>query len=248
MIKIIKNAMDQTDFNGLLDFVAVFNQLQRLQEWKKFGKFWHMNPEDREKFFDESTDSPTYLSLHFCKDLTPLLMKSCAFSSRNNQDKFYDSRTDENSHRHSIFRPEGETGHFYYKNTKDLLLTFNPFVEIMWECKGESTPRSFEISFCHQKDNISFESYNVDLSDEHEQPWEAYNFGWLNTEEVPVTVKIEQEEITLEPNTLVISDKIIELATPSEDFVFSIKFYLTNGTDKLIDHNHEAFVIVEDFK
>lgn len=246
MIKVIKNAMNDSDFHALLDLWDVANKMPKFQKWKKYGRFWWVDSEVIEKFFDESINSPTYLSMHFIKDYAGSKIKYTEFCSRNNQDQYYKwAPFHEVSKKRSLTGITSNTKHFYYNTVKDMLYPFNPFAEILWQLKGDNTPKCFEISICHQTENINFESYNVDYSDEEEHPWESYSFGWLNIEKKPVTVKIEQEEITLQPNTLVVSDKVIELAAPSQDLVFSIKFYLTNGTDNLVDHNYDAFVIDE---
>jgi len=258
MIKIIENALNDSDFYGILEFWEDVRESEKFKKWKKYGKFWWVYPEIRENFFNESLNTPTYLSMHFIYDYPTEVVKSFEFCSRNNQDQYYNwapfynnpsmSRGIYGVYKPLVYATSGTPNkkHSYYKNVKDILCTLNIFAETLLECKGNNQPVCFEISLCAQTENINFESYNVDYSDEEAYPWESYSFGWLNTETKPVTIKIEHEEITLQPNTLVVSDKNIELATPSQDLVFSIKFYLTNGTDNLIDHNYEAFTIEED--
>lgn len=242
---------------------------RKMTKWLKYGKFAFLKDEVREKYFDPKKHAPISLSTMVIDNFMDNYLRSCVISNENNQDAFYKILSEQGRevlgtyHLTNLEEPEKNGGKVYksdrWKNFRDVAKEFSSpkyyeYFLTHTSPVGVANVWSYDYSFDIQKKDNIFKSYNVlEAAEQYAKQvfdrrvWKPSLFSWLNTTDHDVNLVSDHESFTLQPNQLAISEKHIDLQEESESWITSIKFYITNGNQSIINERHEAFSIVNNF-
>ncbi len=242
---------------------------RKMTKWLKYGKFSFLKDEVREKYFDPKKHAPIALRTMVIDNFMDDYLRSCQISDEDNQDAFYAILSKQGRevlgtyHLTNLDEPEQNNGKVYksdrWKNFRDVVKEFSSPKYYEYFLKhtspvGVANVWSYDYSFDIQKKDSVPKSYNVlEAAEQYAKQvfdrrvWHPSLFSWLNTSDHDVNLVSNYESFTLQPNQLAVSEKYIALEEASESWVPSIKFYITNGNQSIVNEHLEAFSMVNNF-
>jgi hypothetical protein len=260
MYMIIDNVIPQKDFdnyNKALDFIT---NSSRFKELLTYGKYYYYLPEFREKYFDPVRHKLTSAQFFLFNSMVDVdLRKGCEVY--NNSPSFYKSLTSDFEQKISFNRVFAADRPFKYdfgefQSFRHIVDYFQINFEddVLRHLRNDFRVRkpffNFDVRLGWEKEYSNIPSYNLTEEEnvvvaEREfrgVAWFPFVTMWINVEREPVELLINNKEtVTLPSNSYLVSDRIIKLKNPSDDWVKSVKLSYSSGGDNVIDNKFDEY-------